>query len=376
MGGLKRKIDTGKKIDGKNPRAVAFSKRRKGLFNKASELCLLSDTQIAILATPISSNSHASFYSFGHSSVDNVVSAFLAGQTPPRDDDDDEKLGFWWEDESLGNSQNPEELGCAIDSMRKMLHDLKELKNKQRDRVDVTHQQQTLDHQPCSSSLCVEVDDVSVNVQGFQDKNSVDDDVSVNVQGFQNNTDEEQTLPNNDGLLGSFDGCNQEFDLDQLYDFVTKSEDLWKDMEMYDVCVDVEKEKGGSHVTHQQQTLDHQPCSSSLFVDIDDDVSVNVQGFHNNNTEEQQQALAVSGSFDEELDVDDIWKNLELDDLTVNLQGFQNNTDEEQTLANDDGLHGSFDGCNQEFDIDQLYDFVTKSEDLWKDMEMYDDCLY
>ncbi|XP_010513308.1 PREDICTED: agamous-like MADS-box protein AGL97 [Camelina sativa] len=370
MGGLKRKIDTGKKIENKDPRAVAFSKRRKGLFNKASELCLLSDAQIAILATPVSSNSHASFYSFGHSSVDNIVSAFLADQTPRRDDDD-EKLGFWWEDESLANSQNPEELGAAIDSMKKMLHDLKELQNKQRDRV-----QQTLDHQPCSSSLCLELDDVSVNFQGFQDKNSVDDDLTVNVQGFQNNTDEEQTLPNNDGLLGSFDGCNQEFDLDQLYDFVTKSEDLWKDMEMYDDCADVEKEKGGSHVTHQQQTLDHQPCSSSLCVDVDD-VSVNLQGFHNNNITEEQQTLAVSGSFDEELDVDDIWKNLDLDDLSVSLQVFQNNTDdEEQTLANDDGLLGSFDGCNQEFDVDQLYDFVTKSEDVWKDMGMYDDCLY
>ncbi|XP_019085134.1 PREDICTED: agamous-like MADS-box protein AGL97 [Camelina sativa] len=112
MGGLKRKIDTGKKIDGKNPRAVAFSKRRKGLFNKASELCLLSDCQIAI-----------------------SDSAFLADQTPSRDDDDDdEKLGFWWEDESVANSENPEELGAAIDSMTKMLHDLKELQSKQRER--------------------------------------------------------------------------------------------------------------------------------------------------------------------------------------------------------------------------------------------------
>ncbi|XP_010415247.1 PREDICTED: agamous-like MADS-box protein AGL97 [Camelina sativa] len=153
-----------------------------------------------------------------------------------------------------------------------------------------------------------------------------------------------------------------------------------------------EKEKGGSHVSHQQQTLDHQPCSSSLCVEVDD-VSVNVQGFYNNNTEEQQ-TLAVSaynsnlvGIFIEELDVDAqifdsetesevLWNNLEMNDLTVNLQWFQNNTDEEQTLANDDGLHESFDGCNQEFDVDQLFDFVTKPEDLWKDMEMHDDCLY
>ncbi|EOA34634.1 hypothetical protein CARUB_v10022197mg [Capsella rubella] len=197
MGGLKRKIDI-KKIGKKDPRAVTFSKRRKGLYSKASDLCLLSDAQMAILATPVSSNSHASFYSFGHSSVDSVVEAFLTDQTPPRNDDgDDEKLGFWWEDESLIDSEDPEELGEMIDSMKKMLHDLKELENKGRD-------QQTLNHQPCSSSQCIDQVDVTVN----------------HVEGFHNNT-EEQTLPvsdyinNNNGLLGSYDRCDQEF-LDQI----------------------------------------------------------------------------------------------------------------------------------------------------------------
>ncbi|XP_010507319.1 PREDICTED: agamous-like MADS-box protein AGL97 [Camelina sativa] len=127
MGGLKRKIDTEKKIERKEPRAVTFSKRRKGLFSKASELCLLSGAQIAIITTPVSANSHNSFYSFGHSSVDSVVAAFLADETPtPTRDVDDENLGFWWEDESLAKSENAEELAEAIDSMKRMLHDLKE----------------------------------------------------------------------------------------------------------------------------------------------------------------------------------------------------------------------------------------------------------
>ncbi|XP_010474146.1 PREDICTED: agamous-like MADS-box protein AGL97 [Camelina sativa] len=146
MGGLKRKIDRGKKIETKDPQAVVFSKRRKGLYSRASELCLLSDAQIAIIVTPISSNSHAAFYTFGHSSINGVVVAFLADQTPLWDDDDDEKLGFWWEDESLANSDYPEDLGAAIDSMTKMLHDLKELQNKQRDRVDVEEKEKGGSH--------------------------------------------------------------------------------------------------------------------------------------------------------------------------------------------------------------------------------------
>ncbi|XP_010513620.1 PREDICTED: agamous-like MADS-box protein AGL97 [Camelina sativa] len=234
MGGLKRKIDTGKKIENKDPRAVTFSKRRKGLFSKASELCLLSDAQIAILATPVSSNSHASFYSFGHSSVDNVVSAFLAGQTPSRDDDDDEKLGFWWEDESLANSQNPEELGCAIDSMRKMLHDLKELQNKQRVRVDVEEKEKAgpshVTHQP--------------NDLEELENNKQRDLVEV-----------EKENNNNNALSGNVGGGLEDFD--QLIDYAINS-DVFNDLPSIDsdFSIDVdEKEKGGSHVTHLKNDL-------------------------------------------------------------------------------------------------------------------------
>ncbi|KAG7648811.1 Agamous-like MADS-box protein AGL97 [Arabidopsis thaliana] len=211
MGGVKRKIAI-EKIQNKNPRAVSFSKRRKGLYSKASELCLLSDAEIAIIATPVSSNSNPAFYSFGHSSVDNVVAAFLANQRPC-----DER--FWWEDESLLKSENLEELREAMDSMSTMLRDLKELE-KQRD-----HQTQTLIHQPCSARVCIQ------------------DYVTVNFDGF--NT-EEQTLAvsdnsNNNGLLGNLDECNEDFDdLDQIFDTVTNSEFLSVNLEMDDVTVNSE----------------------------------------------------------------------------------------------------------------------------------------
>ncbi|XP_010431144.1 PREDICTED: agamous-like MADS-box protein AGL97 [Camelina sativa] len=206
MGGLKRKIDTEKKVEGKKPRAVTFSKRRKGLFSKAAELCLLSDAQIAILATPVSSNSHNSFYTFGHSSVDSVVAAFLAGQTPTRDDvlDDDEKLGFWWEDESLANSENAEELGDAIDSMKRMLHDLKEL---QRDHQHVLVEKDNNNNNASSFTLRGN-DDVGEGCSNFdQIFDSVDDETQSQVMPMINLDDDD---------FFSSDFFN-EIDIDALY---------------------------------------------------------------------------------------------------------------------------------------------------------------
>ncbi|CAL9239672.1 unnamed protein product [Arabidopsis halleri] len=286
MGGLKRKIAI-KKIEKKDSRAVSFSKRRKGLYSKASELCLLSDAEIAIIATPVSSNSNASFYTFGHSSVDSVVSAFLANQRPC-----DEKLGFWWEDESLTKSENLEELRDAMDSMSTMLRDLKELE-KQRD-----HQKETLILQPCSASVCVE-DDITVN------KNTEEQTLAVSDNSNNNN---------NNGLLGNFDECNQEFDLDQIFDEFE-----------FDEC--------NQEFDHQKQTLNLQTCSASVCTQ--DDVTVNFEGFHKN-TEEQ--TLAVSDN------------------------------------SNNNGLVlGNFDGRSQEFDdIDQIFEFLTSSEVLSMNLEMDD----
>ncbi|KAL1207396.1 Agamous-like MADS-box protein AGL97 [Cardamine amara subsp. amara] len=156
-GGMKKKIKM-EKITKKLSIAPTFTKRREGLFSKASQLCLLSGAHIAVLATPPSSESNVSFYSFGHSSVDALVSAYLSGQRhvpvlegnnkQTREDvgvcltRKDLGLGLWWEDESLIRSENPEELRDAMDSMWTLLSDLKDLKtNVKNDRRDYyTHQ--------------------------------------------------------------------------------------------------------------------------------------------------------------------------------------------------------------------------------------------
>ncbi|KAF8093662.1 hypothetical protein N665_0381s0022 [Sinapis alba] len=130
-GGTKRKAEIRKIID-KNSKAVTFSKRRDGLFSKAAQLCVLRDAQIAILATPSSSsNSNVSFFSFGHSSVDSVVSAFLSGQKTVHVPEESKEmkelgLGYWLEDEKLA-SKSPEEIIKAMESMKILLRDAERL---------------------------------------------------------------------------------------------------------------------------------------------------------------------------------------------------------------------------------------------------------
>ncbi|KAF8105861.1 hypothetical protein N665_0152s0002 [Sinapis alba] len=145
-GGTKRKPEM-KKISNKASRATTFTKRRDGLYSKAAQLCVLSDARIAILATPSSSNSNASFFSFGHSSVESVVSAYLAGQRlpPVSSCDHDTKatredfglcmarkdlgLGFWWDDDKLVNSKNPQEILEAMESIEVLMKHVKGLED-------------------------------------------------------------------------------------------------------------------------------------------------------------------------------------------------------------------------------------------------------
>ncbi|KAJ0265836.1 AGAMOUS-like 55 [Hirschfeldia incana] len=148
MGGKKRKIEI-KFIEGKAVRSVTYTKRRNGLFRKASELCLLSPTaQIAILATPPSTHSHAGFYSFGHSSVDHVVSSLLHDQSPgdPTNQVGNRKLGCWWEDEDLERLENVDELRDATDAVTRMLNNVRirldDVRSNQRDGALVIHQEE------------------------------------------------------------------------------------------------------------------------------------------------------------------------------------------------------------------------------------------
>ncbi|KAF3566705.1 hypothetical protein DY000_02019783 [Brassica cretica] len=282
MGGLKRKIPTDKKIEKKESKSVAFSKRRKGLFSKTAQLCVLSGAQVAILATPPCSKSNVSFYSFGHSSVDSVVSAFLKNEYPRED-----HLGseFWWEDKRLSESEDPKELSEAVDSISRMMQNLKGLRSKalatredakKKKKEVVVDQSQTLNLQSAgTSSSCIH-EDQPENLQGLvkifkeedqkvavSDKNNnnnkdvviqgthqeldgnqtlgfesslarlcIQDVSPENVEGFVNNSEHKDEIVtssdsnnNNNGLLGSVDGFDQALNLDDdFFDFEMNSE--------------------------------------------------------------------------------------------------------------------------------------------------------
>ncbi|KAM7524970.1 hypothetical protein LguiA_014872 [Lonicera macranthoides] len=68
----RRKIEM-KMISNKNARRITFSKRRNGLFKKASELTILCGTEILIIVFSMGGK----VFSFGHPSVEHVLSRFL-----------------------------------------------------------------------------------------------------------------------------------------------------------------------------------------------------------------------------------------------------------------------------------------------------------
>ncbi|GAB2212525.1 hypothetical protein Droror1_Dr00020497 [Drosera rotundifolia] len=61
------------RIENKNKRHVAFSKRRAGLFKKASEYCVLTGARVAI----ITFSEAGKAFTFGNPSADSVISHYL-----------------------------------------------------------------------------------------------------------------------------------------------------------------------------------------------------------------------------------------------------------------------------------------------------------
>lgn len=146
----KRKIPMEKRKT-KEQRAVTFTKRRHGLFNKAAELSVLCDFQVAVLVSSPNSPKRTKFYTFGWSSVDTVIDAFLHFRAPPpienhkkasvlslcenirmlergrkeiqslaRKKTKKENLGFWWDVEDFDRNQTFEELDLTISRLENL----------------------------------------------------------------------------------------------------------------------------------------------------------------------------------------------------------------------------------------------------------------
>ncbi|KAF8387643.1 hypothetical protein HHK36_026296 [Tetracentron sinense] len=73
----KRKIVI-EKLENPEKIQITFSKRRKGLFQKAADTCKLCNAEIAIVAFSPAGKP----YTFGHSSVDSVIDRYLSGSHP------------------------------------------------------------------------------------------------------------------------------------------------------------------------------------------------------------------------------------------------------------------------------------------------------
>jgi len=71
-----------KKISNESNLQVTFSKRRSGLFKKASELCTLCGAYIALIIFSPSEK----VFSFGHPNVETIIDRYLS-QVPPQNDD-------------------------------------------------------------------------------------------------------------------------------------------------------------------------------------------------------------------------------------------------------------------------------------------------
>ncbi|XP_052193938.1 agamous-like MADS-box protein AGL62 [Diospyros lotus] len=67
------------KIEIKNHLQVTFSKRRFGLFKKASELCTLCGVELAILVL----SPAGKVFSFSHPNIDSIINRFLTKSPPP-----------------------------------------------------------------------------------------------------------------------------------------------------------------------------------------------------------------------------------------------------------------------------------------------------
>lgn len=79
MGRQKIKIE---KIEVKNHLQVTFSKRRSGLFKKASELCTLCGVEIGIIVF----SPAGKVFSFGHPNVECIIDRFLTCPGPNTND--------------------------------------------------------------------------------------------------------------------------------------------------------------------------------------------------------------------------------------------------------------------------------------------------
>ncbi|KAJ4867620.1 hypothetical protein Rs2_38945 [Raphanus sativus] len=287
-GGTKRKAVL-EKIADKSSKAVTFSKRRDGLYSKAAQLCVMGEAQIAILATPSSSNSNVPFFSFGHSSVDSLVSAYLSGQRPVRVPEESKKmredigicmarkelgLSNWWEKEKLATSKSLEEIMQAMESMEILIRDADRLldedafgfnqrkgKKKKDDSNDVVKTLIDVDDDDLLPQTLITSEDdqiISVCDRFF---NNNDKNAALSTTHAEENTEEWSDM-DIDQILNGFDFDKEPVEEDHEIKEVYENLKEWSDMDLQNLLNDVEKTEEEKD-EHQTETVSDNSCSNN-----------------------------------------------------------------------------------------------------------------
>ncbi|KAK2660962.1 hypothetical protein Ddye_007495 [Dipteronia dyeriana] len=140
-----------KKVEHKAKREVTFSKRKKGLFNKASELCELCGAEVAIILF----SPHLKPFTFGYPDANEILQRLLTGkddhltglasrnilhgingvreqynESLKRLEEEEKKSkgiksgtsngGFWWDNQEIENLTELDELEQYVESMEKL----------------------------------------------------------------------------------------------------------------------------------------------------------------------------------------------------------------------------------------------------------------
>ncbi|KAJ4910977.1 Agamous-like MADS-box protein AGL62 [Raphanus sativus] len=115
------------KMEKENNLQVTFSKRKVGLFKKASELCTLCDARIAVIVFSPSGK----VYSFGHTKVETIIERFENNDHPDNNPQLNMQLGEIHQNSTIrGLNNRLTEVTNQLESEQQTSEDIKKLRKK------------------------------------------------------------------------------------------------------------------------------------------------------------------------------------------------------------------------------------------------------
>ncbi|CAH8362336.1 unnamed protein product [Eruca vesicaria subsp. sativa] len=113
------------KMEKENNLQVTFSKRKNGVFKKASELCTLCDAHIAVIVFSPSGKA----YLFGHPNVESIINRFENNDHPPHNPQPNMQLDEINRNSQIRNLNNElTEVMNNLESEQKTSEELKKLR--------------------------------------------------------------------------------------------------------------------------------------------------------------------------------------------------------------------------------------------------------